>query len=412
MISFTLVLATGVKLIMVPFASASGPKPPATLHAYYNRTAFPPHKARYLPAVRSKQPARPAFRQRIDLRLQYDADMKHKVTLIPGEGIGPEVASATKRIIEASGVQIEWEELAARTDSATEAGQLVNQKAIDSVRRNHVALKGPTSTAIAGGAPSVNVALRKALDLYANLRPVKNLPGVKSRFENVDIVLVRENTEDLYSGLEHEVVPGVVESLKIITERASTRIARFAFEYAKKSARKKIHAIHKANIMKLSDGLFLKSLRAVAERYKDIEYKEMIVDNACMQMVLDPQQFDMLLLPNLYGDVMSDLAAGLVGGLGVVPSGNIGDDCAMFEAVHGTAPDIAGKGLANPTALVMSGIMMLDHLGERPAARRIEAALEKVYREGQHATRDLGGRATTQEFTEAVISALPVAATA
>lgn len=338
--------------------------------------------------------------------------MRHKVTLIPGEGIGPEVAAATKRIIDAAGVQIEWEELAARTDSATEAGQLVNQAAIDSVRRNRVALKGPMGTAIAGGAPSVNVALRKTLDLYANLRPVKNLPGVKSRFENVDIVLVRENTEDLYSGLEHEVVPGVVESLKIITERASTRIARFAFEYAKKSSRKKIHAIHKANIMKLSDGLFLKSLRAVAERYKDIEYKEMIVDNACMQMVLDPQQFDMLLLPNLYGDVMSDLAAGLVGGLGVVPSGNIGDESAMFEAVHGTAPDIAGKGLANPTALLMSGIMMLDHLNERPAARRIEAALERVYREGKHATRDLGGRATTQEFTDAVIAALPVAATA
>jgi isocitrate dehydrogenase (NAD+) len=338
--------------------------------------------------------------------------MRHKVTLIAGEGIGPEVAAATRRVIDAAGVQIDWEELAARTDSATEAGQLVNQAAIDSVRRNRVALKGPTGTAIAGGAPSVNVALRKTLDLYANLRPVKNLPGVKSRFEGVDIVLVRENTEDLYSGLEHEVVPGVVESLKIITERASTRIARFAFEYARRSARKKIHAIHKANIMKLGDGLFLKSIRAVAEKYKDIEYKELIVDNACMQMVLDPQQFDMLLLPNLYGDVMSDLAAGLVGGLGVVPSGNIGDECAMFEAVHGTAPDIAGKGLANPTALLMSGIMMLDHLGERPAARRIEAALERVYREGKHSTRDLGGKATTQEFTDAVISALPVAATA
>ena len=334
--------------------------------------------------------------------------MRHKVTLIAGEGIGPEVAAATRRVIDAAGVQIEWEELAARTDSATEAGQLVNQGAIDSVRRNRVALKGPTGTAIAGGAPSVNVALRKTLDLYANLRPVKNLPRVKSRFENVDIVLVRENTEDLYSGLEHEVVPGVVESLKIITERASTRIARFAFEYAKRSGRKKIHAIHKANIMKLSDGLFLKSLRAVAERYKDIEYKEMIVDNACMQMVLDPQQFDMLLLPNLYGDVMSDLAAGLVGGLGVVPSGNIGDECAMFEAVHGTAPDIAGKGLANPTALLMSGIMMLDHLNERPAARRIEAALEKVYSEGKHTTKDVGGSAGTNEFTEALIEALPL----
>lgn len=336
--------------------------------------------------------------------------MRHIVTLIPGEGIGPEVAAATRRIIDAAGVQIDWEELGARTDSATEAGQLVNQAAIDSVRRNHVALKGPTSTAIAGGARSVNVALRKALDLYSNLRPVKNLPGVKSRFENVDIVLVRENTEDLYSGLEHEVVPGVVESLKIITEKASTRIARFAFEHARKHGRKKIHAIHKANIMKLSDGLFLKSIRAVALKYSDIEYQEMIVDNACMQMVLNPQQFDMLLLPNLYGDVMSDLAAGLVGGLGVVPSGNIGDDCAMFEAVHGTAPDIAGKGLANPTALLMSGIMMLHHLNESTVAQRIQTALEKVYREGNHATRDLGGTATTAEFTGAVIAALEVAA--
>ncbi len=336
--------------------------------------------------------------------------MRHKVTLIPGEGVGPEVAAATRRVIDAAGVQIDWEELEARTDSATEAGQRVNQAAIDSVRRNHVALKGPTGTAIAGGAPSVNVALRKTLDLYANLRPVKNLPGVKSRFENVDIVLVRENTEDLYSGLEHEVVPGVVESLKIITEKASTRIARFAFDYARKHGRKKIHAIHKANIMKLGDGLFLKSIRAVAQQYPDIEYKELIVDNACMQMVLNPQQFDMLLLPNLYGDVMSDLAAGLVGGLGVVPSGNIGDECAMFEAVHGTAPDIAGKGFANPTALLMSAIMMLNHLGESSAAQRIQAALEKVYREGQHATRDLGGTAGTKEFTDAVIATLEVAA--
>jgi isocitrate dehydrogenase (NAD+) len=333
--------------------------------------------------------------------------------LIPGEGIGPEVATATKRILEATGVQFDWEELEARTDNSTVAGQSVNQAAVESVRRNKVALKGPTATAIAGGAPSVNVALRKTLELYANLRPVKNLPGVKSRFENVDIVLVRENTEDLYSGLEHEVVPGVVESLKIITEKASSRIARFAFEYAKRQGRKKIHAIHKANIMKLSDGLFLKSIRAVAEKYMDIEYKELIVDNACMQMVLDPSQFDMLLLPNLYGDVMSDLAAGLVGGLGVVPSGNIGDSCAMFEAVHGTAPDIAGKGLANPTALLMSGIMMLKHLGEQSAAERIESALEKVYREAKHVTRDLGGKATTAEFTDAVVAALaPVPARA
>jgi len=323
--------------------------------------------------------------------------MTHRVTLLPGEGIGPEVAAATRRVIDAAGVKIDWEELHARENGSSDASQGVNQAA---------------STAIAGGAPSVNVALRKKLDLYANLRPVKNLPGVNARFENVDLVIVRENTEDLYSGLEHEVVPGVVESLKIITEKASTRIARFAFEYAKKNSRKKIHAIHKANIMKLGDGLFLKSVRAVAEHYPQIEYKELIVDNACMQMVLNPQQFDMLLLPNLYGDVMSDLAAGLVGGLGVVPSGNIGDECAMFEAVHGTAPDIAGKGLANPTALLMSGIMMLKHLGENSAARRIESALDKLYRDRQHLTRDVGGTATTNEFTEALIAALSVTAAA
>src|SRR6266513_1926373 len=245
---------------------------------------------------------------------------RHRVTLIPGEGIGPEVASATRRILEAMGVQIDWEEIAGRSDSSSDQEKTVNQAAVESVRRNRVALKGPMATAIAGGAPSVNV----------------------------ELTLVRENTEDLYSGLEHEVVPGVVESLKIITERASTRIAKFAFEYAKHHGRKKIHAIHKANIMKLSDGLFLRSVRAVAAQSPEIQYKELIVNNACMQMVMDPLQFDMLLLPNLYGDVMSDLAAGLVGGVGVVPSANIGDECAMFEAVHGTAPDIAGKGLANP----------------------------------------------------------------
>jgi isocitrate dehydrogenase (NAD+) len=332
--------------------------------------------------------------------------MKHRVTLIPGEGIGPEVASATRRILEAAGVQIEWEEIAGRADQSSDQGQRVNQAAIESVRRNRVALKGPMATAIAGGAPSVNVALRKSLDLYANLRPVKNVPGVKSHFENVDLILVRENTEDLYSGLEHEVVPGVVESLKIITEKASTRIARFAFDYARRHGRKKIHAIHKANIMKLSDGLFLRSVRTVAAQFPEIQYKELIVDNACMQIVMDPLQFDMLLLPNLYGDVMSDLAAGLVGGLGVVPSANIGDDCAMFEAVHGTAPDIAGKGLANPTALLMSALLMLDHLGERAAAEKIEAALLKTYREGTHTTKDVGGKAGTDQFANAVITAI------
>jgi isocitrate dehydrogenase (NAD+) len=335
--------------------------------------------------------------------------MRHKVTLLPGEGIGPEVSNAVRHILEAAGVQIEWEVIDARAAVASsDAGQVVNEKAIESVRRNGVGLKGPMATAVAGGARSVNVALRKTLDFYANLRPVKNLPGLKSRYDNVDVVIVRENTEDLYSGLEHEVVPGVVESLKIITEKASTRIARFAFAHAKKEGRKKIHAIHKANIMKLSDGLFLKSIRAVAVEFPEIEYKEMIVDNACMQIVMNPQQFDVLLLPNLYGDVMSDLAAGLVGGLGVVPSGNIGDQGALFEAVHGTAPDIEGQGLANPTALLMSSILMLDYLGERSAARRIETALEKVYVEGQHTTHDVGGKAGTNEFTEALIAALPL----
>ncbi len=330
--------------------------------------------------------------------------------MLPGEGIGPEVSAAVRRILDASGVQIEWEVLEARaenTDKGTTGAEVLNTAAIESVRRNHVALKGPMATAIAGGARSVNVALRKSLELYANLRPVKNLPGVKSHFENVDVVIVRENTEDLYSGLEHEVVPGVVESLKIITEKASTRIAKFAFEYARRVGRKKIHAIHKANIMKMSDGLFLKSVRAVAEKFPEIEYKELIVDNACMQIVIDPQQFDILLLPNLYGDVMSDLAAGLVGGLGVVPSGNIGDEGAIFEAVHGTAPDIAGKGIANPTALLMSAILMLNYIGEAFTADRVEQALWQVYREGKHKTRDLGGTASTTQFTDAVIAALP-----
>jgi len=336
--------------------------------------------------------------------------MKHTVTLLPGEGIGPEVSAATQRVLDASGVKIDWEVLGARaenTDKKTIGAEGRKSAAIESVRRNKVALKGPMATAIAGGARSVNVALRKSLELYANLRPVRNLPGVKSHFEGVDVVIVRENTEDLYSGLEHEVVPGVVESLKIITEKASTRIAKFAFEYARKMGRKKIHAIHKANIMKMSDGLFLHSVRAVAEKFKDIEYKELIVDNACMQIVINPDQFDVLLLPNLYGDVMSDLAAGLVGGLGVVPSGNIGADSAIFEAVHGTAPDIAGKGLANPTALLMSSILMLNHLGEDSTAARIEKALVRVYKEGKHVTKDVGGKAGTQEFTDAVIAALP-----
>ena len=331
--------------------------------------------------------------------------MKHTVTLIPGDGIGPEVSAAVKTILEAAGVAITWEEIPARAEFERRGIDFMQSGVIDSVRRNRVALKGPMTTEVASGARSINVGLRQTLDLYANLRPVKNLVGVQARFSDVDLVIVRENTEDLYAGLEHTVVPGVVESLKIITEKASTRIARFAFEYARKHGRKKIHGIHKANIMKLSDGLFLQSIRKVAPEYPEIQYKELIIDNACMQIVLDPHQFDVLLLTNLYGDIMSDLAAGLVGGLGVVPSGNIGENAAIFEAVHGTAPDIAGKGIANPTALLMSGIMMLDHLGELPAARRIETALHKVYREGKTLTHDVGGKASTAEFTKAVIAA-------
>ena len=332
--------------------------------------------------------------------------MRHTITLIPGDGIGPEVSVAVKTILEAAGLQITWEEIPARAEFERRGIDFMQSGVVESIRKNRVALKGPMMTAVAAGARSINVGLRQTLDLYANLRPVKNLAGVSARFSDVDVVIVRENTEDLYAGIEHTVVPGVVESLKIITEKASTRIARFAFEYARKHGRRKIHAIHKANIMKLSDGLFLTSIRKVAPEFPEIEYKELIIDNACMQMVLDPHQFDVLLLTNLYGDIMSDLAAGLVGGLGVVPSGNIGAEVAVFEAVHGTAPDIAGKGIANPTALLMSSIMMLDYLGELPAARRIEKALHDIYHEGKTLTRDVGGKATTGEFTKAVIGAL------
>ena len=332
--------------------------------------------------------------------------MNKHVTLIPGDGIGPEITAAVRQILAAAGAEIAWDEIPSREEFERQKLDFIQAGVLDSIRRNRVALKGPMATAIAGGAPSINVALRKHLELYANLRPVKNLEGVKSVFQGVDIVLVRENTEDLYAGLEHTVVPGVVESLKIITEKASTRIARFAFEYARKYGRKKIHSIHKANIMKLSDGLFLSSIRNVAKEYPDIQYGELIIDNACMQMVLNPHQFDMLLLTNLYGDIMSDLAAGLVGGLGVVPSGNIGEGMALFEAVHGTAPDLAGKGIANPTALLMSSIMMLRYLNQDEVAQCIETALHSVYHTGQALTRDVGGKASTSEFTEALIRQL------
>ena len=332
--------------------------------------------------------------------------MVYRITLIPGDGIGPEVSAAVLRIIEAVGVQIEWEGFIVGGHAQDIAGSSLPEAVVDSVRRNTVALKGPVATPVGGGFESVNVRLRKILDLYSNLRPVRNLPGIQSRFGDVDLVIVRENTEGLYSGLEHEVVPGVVESLKIITEKASTRIAVFAFEFSRKYGRKKVTAVHKANIMKKSDGLFLECFRRVAVNYPDIEHDEKIVDNTCMQLVMNPYQFDVLLMENLYGDIVSDLAAGLVGGLGVVPSANLGEKAALFEAVHGTAPDIAGKNLANPTALLMSAIMMLRHIGERTAGDRVEAALNKVLGERKTLTRDLGGKATTTEFTDAIIRAL------
>jgi isocitrate dehydrogenase (NAD+) len=330
----------------------------------------------------------------------------HRVTLIPGDGIGPEVSAACKRILAASGVGIEWEEVAAPPVADRRQDRHLHVEWLDSIRKNRVALKGPMATPVGEGHRSLNVALRQALELYANLRPVRNLPGLKTRFDNVNLVIVRENTEDLYAGLEHTVVPGVVEGLKIVTEKASTRIARFAFEYARRHGRKKICGVHKANIMKLSDGLFLQCVRRVAEQYPDIAYSELIVDNACMQLVLQPEKFDVLLLQNLFGDIVSDLCAGLVGGLGVVPGANLSDDYAVFEAVHGTAPDIAGRDLANPTAITLSAVLMLEHLGEKEAAARIQGALETVFQEGRHLTRDLGGSATTSEFTDAVIAAL------
>jgi isocitrate dehydrogenase (NAD+) len=332
--------------------------------------------------------------------------MRHVITLIPGDGIGPEVAEAVVRIFTVAGLEIDWERHDAGVVAFERIGETLPVALLDSIRRNRVALKGPVTTPIGQGFTSVNVGLRKALELYANLRPVRNLPGVQSRYEAVDLVIVRENTEDLYAGLEHEVVPGVVESLKIITERASTAIARFAFEHARKYGRRRVTAIHKANIMKLSDGLFLDSTRRVARDYTDITYDERIVDAACMHLVMHPEKLDVLLLPNLYGDIVSDLCAGLVGGLGVVPGANHGDRAAVFEAVHGSAPDIALKNLANPTALLLSALMMLDHIGERDQATRIRAALDRVLVEGQVRTRDLGGTATTTEFTEAVCSHL------
>jgi len=332
--------------------------------------------------------------------------MSHTITLIPGDGIGPEVTDAVVRIVAAAGVSIDWERHIAGVQAFERTGKALPVELIESIRRNRVALKGPIGTPIGEGFTSVNVGLRKTLALYANLRPVWNLPGVPSRFKDVDLVIVRENTEDLYAGLEHEVVPGVVESLKIISEVASTRIARFAFDYARRHGRKRVTAIHKANIMKLGDGLFLSCVRAVAPEYPEIAYDERIVDAACMHLVMNPGQFDVLVMPNLYGDIVSDLCAGLVGGLGVVGSANLGAETAVFEAVHGSAPDIAGKNVANPTALLLSAVLMLRHVDEGAAADRIMKALEAVLSSGASRTRDLQGSATTTEFTDALCRAL------
>ncbi len=331
---------------------------------------------------------------------------KTTITLIPGDGIGTEVAAATVRVLEAAGAELEFESHIVGTEALKRFGDPLPGEVMDSIRRTKVALKGPVTTQVGGGFQSINVQLRQKLDLYANLRPARSLPGIPNRFEGVDLVVVRENTEDLYSGLEHVVVPGVVESLKIITEKASTRIARFAFEYARRHGRKRVTAVHKANIMKLSDGLFLDCFRRVAVEYKDIQADDRIVDNMCMQLVMRPEEWDVLLLENLYGDIVSDLCAGLVGGLGVVPGANIGLESSVFEAVHGSAPDIAGRGLANPLALIRSAILMLYHLGKDAVAQRVGAAVRKVIVVDRVLTRDLGGDATTTRFTDAVVAAL------
>jgi len=336
--------------------------------------------------------------------------MTHTITLIPGDGIGPEVTEAVVRILTSSGVSIDWESHVAGVLAFERTGQALPLELVDAIRRNKVALKGPVTTPIGRGFTSVNVGLRKALDLYSSLRPVSNLPGVDARFQDIDLVIVRENTEDLYAGLEHEVVPGVVESLKIITEKASTRIAQFAFAYARRHGRGKVTAIHKANIMKLSDGLFLECVRRVARQHTDVAYDERIVDAVCMHLVMNPRQFDVLVLPNLYGDIVSDLCAGLVGGLGVVGSANLGVDIGVFEAVHGSAPDIAGRQIANPTALLLSAVLMLRHIDEGAAADRIMTALGRVLSARAVRTRDLGGTSSTMEFAETVCRAMDATA--
>lgn len=335
--------------------------------------------------------------------------MKHTITLIPGDGIGPEITAATVRVLEATGVEIEWETHILGAQAQEKYGTTLPPEAIDSIKRNKVALKGPIMTPIGKGFTSVNVGLRKALDLYANVRPVKALPNVPCRYPELDLVIVRENTEGLYSGIEHIVVPGVVESLKVITERASNRIVKYAFDFARDNGRKKVTAVHKANIMKLSDGLFLQCFENVGQDYPELEKDDKIIDNCCMQLVMRPEQFDVLVMENLYGDILSDLCAGLIGGLGLAPGANIGEQGAVFEAVHGSAPDIAGQGIANPTAILMSGIMMLRHIGENAAADKAEQAMLAVFAEGTSLTRDLGGNAKTSEFATAIIDKMKAA---
>jgi isocitrate dehydrogenase (NAD+) len=332
--------------------------------------------------------------------------MSHTITLIPGDGIGPEVVAATQRVLEAARVRIEWDVREAGAAVAERCGTVLPDEVLESIRRNRVALKGPIATPIGKGFRSVNVTLRQALDLYANVRPVKSLPGVEPRFEGTDIVIVRENTEDLYAGLELMILPGIAQSIKLITEKGCARICEHAFSYAERLGRKRVSCVHKANIMKLSDGLLLEVFRRTALRHPRIEPAEVIVDACAMQMVRAANKLDVVVTENLYGDILSDLAAGLVGGLGIVPGANIGENAAVFEAVHGSAPDIAGKGLANPTALIQSAIMMLRHIGEHAAALHIEEALLAVYQKGAVRTADLGGTASTDQFTGAVCKAL------
>ena len=330
----------------------------------------------------------------------------HTIVLIPGDGIGPEVTAAAKRVIEASGLSVNWIELHAGV-TAIEQGydNVLPKETLEAIQQHKVALKGPVTTPVGKGFSSVNVQLRKKLNLYAAVRPVRSLPNIRTRYENVDLVIVRENTEGLYSGIENEVVPGVVTSLKVASDAACTRIAHYAFQYAVKRNRRKVTVFHKANIMKLTDGLFLNCARKVHEaEFPQVEYEELIIDAGCMKLIQDPTRFDILLMENLYGDLVSDLCAGLVGGLGVTPGANIGDQAAVFEAVHGSAPDIAGKGIANPLALIMSGVMMLNHLGETQAANKIKQAYDATLAEGKSLTRDLGGTATTNDFADAIIA--------